>query len=187
MTCIIGLVARSGDVYIGGDSSVQWGTNHRRVPNDLKVFRKGPLLIGCAGSVRYENVMRSKFEPPALEKDAYDYMCTDFVDAMRECLRDAGCMTIEANAERVDAACLVGCQGRLFCVSADFAVTENCEPDRLECEGSGGLYALGAAAALDSWPPEQRLLRALEISERFCTEVRAPFVVRRLPADGGDE
>ena len=176
MTCIIGLVTETGDVYIGGDSAIT-------------VFRNGPFLIGCSGDVRYSNALRCSFRPPVQppEQDTYEYMCTSFVDAMRQCLKDAGQAKVESNTERTESACLVGYRGRLFWVATDYAVVETQEPDHLDAIGNGGAYAQGAAAALATRPPEERLLRALEIAEQFCTGVRAPFSVRRLPLDGGDE
>lgn len=189
MTCIIGLVTETGDVYIGGDSAITWGSNICRVDNDCKVFRNGPFLIGCAGDMRYMNALRCSFKPPVQppEQDTYEYMCASFVDAMRQCLKDAGQAKVESNAETTGSWCLVGYRGRLFSVAADYAVVESQDPDHLETIGNGGAYAQGAATALAAWAPEERLLRALEIAEQFCTGVRAPFSVRRLPLDGGDE
>ena len=183
---MIGMVAESGDVYIGGDSACTQGHYIRRVANECKLFRNGPFLIGCAGSFRYMQVLRYRLRPPAQppEQDTYDYMCTGFVDALRDALRQAGQINVKEDVEAVEGECLIGYRGRLFSIGADFAVTESAEPEHLEAVGIGGPWALGAAMALESQPPGERLRRALEVSGQFCGAVRSPYKVEMLP--GGD-
>lgn len=186
MTCIIGLATNDGDVYIGGDSAASGNDGQsimRLAHPEVKVFRNGEFLIGCAGSFRNMQLMRYKFNPPKQddEVDELEYMATTFVDALRDSLIDGGAATVKNGQEEAGySVFLVGYRGRLFCVYSDYAVEEVL--GGIDATGCGREYAIGAMAALKLLliPPKERILKALEISAEYSKGVRPPFKVEKL-------
>jgi hypothetical protein len=177
MTCITGLV-HNGTVYIGGDSAGVGGWS-LTVRADSKVFRNGDFLFGFTSSFRMGDILRYSFSPPHRhsDEDIDRYMRTTFIDAVRACLRDKG-YARNSSGEETGGQFLVGYAGRLFNVDVDFQVGEAL--DGFEAVGCGGDIAKGALFATLSSPPRERILLALQASERFNSGVRGPFVVESL-------
>ena len=97
MTCIVAL-KENGKVYIGGDcaGSDQSFTHSRKDP---KVFKRGKFLIGFTSSFRMGQLLMHtlKVDPQssiecigATIQTDYQFMCTTFVNADRECLKKGG-------------------------------------------------------------------------------------------------
>jgi ATP-dependent protease HslVU (ClpYQ) peptidase subunit len=110
----------------------------------------------------------------------FEYMCVDFVDAVRKCLKDGGYAEIDKNREE-GGQFIVAYQGRLYRVETDFQVGMHVEP-YIAC-GSGEQYAMGALAATQNirgMTPTVRIRNALNIAARFCASVRPPHKVIRL-------
>jgi ATP-dependent protease HslVU (ClpYQ) peptidase subunit len=177
MTCIIGIVD-NGVVYIGGDSAGVSGSNiHRR--KDTKVFgikneRSSFFLIGFTTSFRMGQLLRFKLELPVIEKDLYEYMCTDFIDAVRKCLKDGG-YSKEKDGEESGGNFLVGVEGRLFEVHSDYQVAES-ETDFL-ATGCGEYYARGSLFTSVNKKPYDRIIIALEAATEFSTGVCGPYTL----------
>lgn len=191
MTCIAGLVAEDGTVYVGGDSAgvdIDWHLTHRA---DQKVFTIGApdsaMALGFTDSFRMGQVLRYSLVVPAYEdgQDLFQWMVTAFIDAVREALKKAGWATKDKEQE-AGGTFLVGFRGRLFVVFRDYQVSENV--DGLDAVGSGRLIALGALwASRGTREPRARIRAALEASERFNAGVRGPFTivsVRGAPTKG---
>jgi len=88
MTCIVGFIDKNNDVYIGGDSAGVSGLEiHER--KDVKVFHTGNFLIGYTSSYRMGQLLRFKLkvEDQKPSQSDYEYMCTNFIDAVRKCLK----------------------------------------------------------------------------------------------------
>jgi hypothetical protein len=125
MTCIAG-IARGGTVWIGGDSAganTSWQLQLRAEP---KVFRSGPFLIGYTTSFRMGQLLAHALRPPErlASRDLMTFMVTDFVDAVRACLKEGGFAKTEAGMESAGEF-LVGTEGRLFSVQGDYNVGES--------------------------------------------------------------
>lgn len=179
MTCIVGIV-HDGTVYIGGDSA---GVDSSRLMlvsrEDRKVFRNGEFLMGFTSSFRMGQLLAHALTPPKRhpDKDVYAFMVTDFVNAVRQCLKDGGYAERHNEAER-GGAFLVGYAGRLFQVESDYQVAENsCGFDACGC---GDMIALGALAATQGGKPTARVEAALAAAEQFSAGVRAPFHIESL-------
>lgn len=177
MTCIIGLV-HEGEVYIGADSAAvsSWIVQ----PTALrKVFRVGDFLIGYAGSFRMGQILQHHLEVPHQQDGVSDerYMVVEFVEAVRNCLKEKGYTKIEENRES-GAYVLVGYHGQLYEVDEDFQIQRFLQG--LTALGIGREFALGAMAALEFMPPMERITKALAISAGFSGAVCAPFIVERL-------
>lgn len=175
MTLIIGMV-NNGKVYVGGDSA---GVSRLdvRIRKDSKVFKKGEFVIGCTTSFRMIQLIRFSFNPPKKydDIDIYEYMCTGFVDALRDCFKKGGFSKIN-NGEESGGEFIVGWRDRLFKIYSDFQVSEE-EGEYIAC-GCGEHYALGALDAIDrSLPIEDKILTALKIGEYRTAGVRSPFII----------
>ncbi len=177
MTCIIGLEHDNGMVSIGGDSAgVSWLDIRIRV--DEKVFVNGPMIFGFTSSFRMGQLLRYSLSiPEQLPSctDDYKFMCTSFIDAVRQCLKTGGYAKVK-DGEELGGTFLVGYRGKLYRVDGDFQVGRSTQT--YDACGCGEAYALGALAAGDSGiPAKERIERALEIAAKFSAGVAPPFFV----------
>lgn len=179
MTCIVGLVD-NGRVCIGGDSAGVSGID-LIIRADKKVFRSGDFVFGFTSSFRMGQLLRYSFVPPKhiSDKSIDEYMVTDFVDAVRECLKKGGYATKQNDVETAGTF-LVGYKGKLFCIEDDYQVGESSD-DYYTC-GCGYLIANGSLFAtskerLPTIKPEDRILVALRAAENHSAGVRGPFTI----------
>lgn len=174
MTCIVG-VAHEGKVYIGGDSagSDGWSMRDRA---DSKVFVNGPFVFGFTTSFRMGQLLRYSFSPPKRhpDDDVMAYMVTQFIDALRTCLKSGGFAAKNDEVER-GGTFLVGHAGRLFQIEGDYQVGESREGH--DACGCGEQYAIGSLHATQGQSPEDRIGKALRAAETYSSGVRAPFHV----------
>lgn len=177
MTCIVGyLDKKTNTVTIGADSAGVGGYDIS-LRKDVKIFRNKDFIIGCTSSFRMIQLLRFKFKPPYInEKDIYEYMCTDFVDEIRQCFKDGGFMEKTKEVES-GGTFLVAYKERLFAIHDDFQVAENI--NGIDACGCGADYALGALMVLDSieLPPIDKINKALDCAAYFSAGVSAPFNV----------
>lgn len=172
MTCIVGLVD-NGKVYIGGDSAGVAGLS-LAVRADPKVFCNGEFVFGFTTSFRMGQLLAHSFQPPArrAEDDVYAFMVTNFVNAVRECLKTGGYAHKEHEVES-GGTFLVGHAGRLFMIADDYQVGENV--DGYDAVGCGAEIALGSLYSTGTMVAKKRVTTALRAAERFSAGVRAPF------------
>lgn len=171
MTCIVGL-AHEGEVHIGGDSA---GVSEYdlQVRSDAKVFVTGDFAFGFAGSFRMGQLLRYTFSPPIRhpDTDLYKYMVTEFIDQIRQTLKDGGYATKENDGEK-GGCFLVGHAGRLFYIQGDYQVGEVTTP--YNATGCGAPYALGSLFS-SSGSPRSRVREALKCAEANNAAVCSPF------------
>lgn len=178
MTCIVGII-RDGVVTIGGDSCASDGYNNQ-IRRDPKVFRLGKFVIGYTTSFRMGQLLRFKLQVPGIHSDVdlYQYMCTDFVDAVRSCLKANGFASKKDEVE-IGGTFLVGVRGRLFMIDSDYQVGE-CQ-GLYAAVGCGEDYALGALYALELQnpylAPEEAVRVALNAASAYSPFVEGPYVV----------
>ena len=172
MTCVAG-VTHKGAVYLAGDSIAIGGLD-MHVRDTPKVFRRGPFVLGCAGSFRLADVVRYHLGTvPRPAGDLHRYMAVDFVENLRDACKARGIASIENNVEEVAGGLLVGVAGRLFTIDEDFHVGE--PSGGFAAIGCGFAVALGALHATPKVPPRTRLTTALTAAVRFSAGVRGPF------------
>jgi ATP-dependent protease HslVU (ClpYQ) peptidase subunit len=177
MTCIVGMIdKKSNKVIIGGDSlsSTNIFISSRK---DTKVFKKGSFVIGCTSSFRMIQLLRFSLVLPEInKKDIYEYMCTDFIDAVRECFSKGGFLQKEQTGEEIGGQFLVGYEDRLFIIDNDFQVGETY--DEFNSVGCGSDFALGCIYLLrdKNIPIENKIRQALEAAEHFSPFVKQPFI-----------
>lgn len=181
MTCIIGL-KHEGRVYIGADSagSDGWAVVTRL---DRKVFVNSGFVIGGTTSFRMLQLLQHAFRPPKrhADDDLMRYMVTDWIDAVRACLKAGGFAKRENEVES-GGTFLVGVAGRLFRIDNDFQVGE---PARdFEACGCGEQYARGALQAIigSEHSPVKRITLALEVAAEHAAGVRGPFHIESIGA-----
>lgn len=173
MTAIVALVS-GGDVHVGGDSAASDGYS-LSVRADSKVFTNGPYVFGFTGSFRMGQLIRYTLDPPDPRVvGLHEFMCTTFIDALRDCLKRGGYATKEAEQE-TGGTFIVGVNGRLFVVQDDYQVGETV--DGYAAVGSGADVALGALYATEGagFAPRSRLEIALRAAERYNPSVCGPF------------
>lgn len=180
MTVIVGMIDKENkNVIIGGDSSGISGWD-LTVRKDPKVFQVGDFVIGCTSSFRMMQLLRFSFSPPEVKgKEIYQYMCTDFVEAVRECFKNGGHLRKDSEGDDKGGQFLVGYKSRLFFIDSDFQVGES--RVGIEAVGAGATYALGSLHANIShgYSPEVKVKYALEAANFFSAGVCKPFLIKK--------
>lgn len=177
MTCIVGLV-EGNTVWMGGDSAGVGGYS-LTVRADQKVFRNGPMLFGFTTSFRMGQLLRYALTIPEhhADVDTDKFMVTDFITAVRECLKVNGWAEKKDEQER-GGTFLVGYRSRIFRVCDDYQVGSAL--DGYDACGCGEDVARGALFASDQISGRDRVLMALHAAERCSAGVRAPFFVESM-------
>jgi ATP-dependent protease HslVU (ClpYQ) peptidase subunit len=182
MTCIVGLIDKVNQcVIIGADSA--GSTEAIIIPRkDTKVFKVGDFVIGCTSSFRMAQLLRFSLNLPRIyDKDIYEYMCTDFINSVRDCFGQGGYLQRDPDGQEQGGGFLVGYKDRLFTVYDDFQVEESLH--NYSATGSGYEYAFGALHVYDELQETLKLsanetvLRVLESVSVFDPKVSAPFNV----------
>lgn len=185
MTIIIG-IAHKGKVYMGCDSAAVDDWSSRSVANP-KVFVRDGFIIGYTTSFRMGQLLQYDLViPKVTHTDGMKYMVSEFIPAVRGVLKSGGFAKVENNEER-GGDFLVGFGGKLFTVEGDFNVMQN--DDRygdvmIGAIGWGYPFALGAIGAFmdtsivtSSLFPDNMIMKALQITGRFSSNVKEPYLV----------
>lgn len=175
MTCIVGIMDGK-HVVLGGDSCGSDGYS-KQTRLDVKVFKRGPFVIGFTSSFRMGQVLRYKLNTPEQDPRVsdYEYMVTSFIDSVRVCLKNAGFAKKENEVEH-GGTFLVGYNGQLYFVDEDYQVGVVAE--NYEAVGAGESFAKGALFALAGnkrMSAKERIRIALEAASQFATSVGGPF------------
>lgn len=163
---------------MGGDSAGVDGYWNLTACSAPKVFLRGEFLIGYTTSFRMGQLLQFSFSPPTPHEaqDIFGFMVVDFVNALRQCLKDGG--WAEKEKERENAGnFLVGFRGRLFELQCNYQVLES--TDNYLAVGCGEPYAKGSfhATTGSKRTPEERIRMALSAAEHHSAGVCGPFVV----------
>jgi ATP-dependent protease HslVU (ClpYQ) peptidase subunit len=175
MTCIVGIIEKN-KVYMGADSAGVGGYDII-IRKDKKIFKIGDFLIGCTGSFRMIQLIQYSFKPPKVprNKDIYEYMCTQFINSLRQIFKKGGFMEI-TNSKESGGTFLVAYKNRLFTIYSDFQVSEALES--YASLGCGYSFALGALDALDSkMNVKDKINKSLEVAVYRSAGVRPPFII----------
>ena len=176
MTCIVGIVdKKENKVLMGGDSSGVSGWD-LTIRKDAKVFKNGEFVIGCTSSFRMIQLLQFSFKPPEIKTDLFEYMCTDFVNAIRTCFKDGGYLQKETKGDELGGTFLVAYKDRLFKICSDFQVGESISG--MEAIGCGDAYALGSLYSTKKMVnTNDRIIKSLECASFFSIGVHKPFIV----------
>jgi ATP-dependent protease HslVU (ClpYQ) peptidase subunit len=174
MTCIVGFIDKKNKkAIIGADSAGVAGLDIT-IRKDKKVFQVGEFIIGCTSSFRMIQLLQFSFTPPKVyDKDIYEYMCTDFINAVRNCFKDGGYLQKYSDGDEKGGTFLVAYKDRLFKVSGDFQVGEAMQG--YDACGCGDSYALGSIFNTNKTNANTIVLDALKTAEYFSGGVSEPF------------
>ena len=166
MTCIIGL-KQDDCIYMGADSAI--GVYGLVVQGLDKIKRFKNCLIGFSGLKSVQNLMEERSS--LFDGDWSVGHLNDIWRSLAEC-------TPSGN----DSEMLIAAGSNLYWMgnhgSHRFIYEE------FETIGSGAQIAKGAMEALADviQDPEQRIMKSLEITARFCNGVSEPFYVEKFEA-----
>lgn len=179
MTCIVAIKDKDG-IWIGGDSAGITGYDIT-IRKDPKVWSNGDFIYGITSSFRMGQLLRYRFTPPFHnpDKETLEYMATDFVDQVREVLKQGGYTTITNNEEE-GGNFLVVYKSEIFNIYSDFQV--GISVDGYDTVGCGSPYAKAVLFNLRKTKisSKQKILKALETAEYFSAGVCAPFNLVQL-------
>jgi len=178
MTCIVGFIDKqTNKVFMGADSAGVAGFEII-LRKDPKVFKNGEFLIGCTTSFRMIQLLRFSLKAPIInDKDIFEYLCTDFIDAIRKCFVDGGFMQKSKDGDEQGGAFLIAYKNRLFEIDSDYQVAESMN-GILSC-GCGSSYALGALLSIQNndIPTNEKVLTALKAAAFYSAGVSEPFII----------
>jgi hypothetical protein len=181
LTCIAGIVS-NGVVYIGGDSAGIAGDSlrHRK---DEKVFllenNLDKMAFGFTTSFRMGQLLRYGFKVPDQPRnmDDMEYLCTLFIDSIRNCFKNGGWLE-KRNDMECGGTFLMGYRGKLYYIGSDFQVGET--NNSFDAVGSGREVAIGALHVLsnmNSFTVEEKIIKSLEAAEQYNSAVAGPFKI----------
>jgi len=170
----IAAVVHDGQVYMGADTLISGYKRTLETTLEGKLWTAGEMILGWAGGQREAQMVRYGFSPPPLTEgqDIKAYLCTRFVDALRDAHQDAGTLKRDNGQHWANLTLMIGWRGRLFTISDWFCVSEYAE---FAGAGTGEITACAVLHATADLAPRERLKRALEAAERFAEGVRGPF------------
>ena len=189
MTIVVGIVNQhpQNQVIIGGDAGGSSGTTIQAF-EPPKVFKNGPYLIGSAHSLRVRDLLQYVFRPPVppATGDLRRFLVTEFIDAMRQCFKDAGHLDNDDAPEEFEGSMLLGVHKRLFYIGPDFQVSEPLEG--YTAIGGGGDMALPLLAYLARYSlghPSGRMSEldieiVLDCVGQHYTHARGPMTILTL-------
>lgn len=171
MSCVIGF-KYGGNVYMGSDGRATSTDGERRPIICKKVFMNEKYLIGFCGSVRTGQLLYPhNFKPP---KDILQ-----FPAALREHYGENGVLLNDPETGDLHGAnVIVGRQGKLYEILVDFQMSE---VEEFTAIGSGSNFAFGALDILSmakGMSPEDKIMKALEVSAKYCVQVGPPYEVK---------
>jgi 20S proteasome alpha/beta subunit len=178
-------VIGNGAVTLGGDSAATNSSFEQDTRLDAKVFKRGPFVIGYAGSFRMGQLMRFKLKVDEQKSsmDDYEFMVTVFAEAVRQLLKDYG---VAGKKEEVESGgqFLIGYRGKLYVMEEDYNV--GIVAEKYAAIGGGSEIAKGAMfVQSERLTVRKRILKALEASARFHAGTSAPFTL--VSMNGGSK
>jgi len=179
MTCIIGLIDND-TVFMGGDRCECNGWSQRTLAHP-KVFKlNNEFLIGISGKARAVSLLRFGFKPPRQKEKQgdYEFISTDFTEAVRKRLKDGGITEIKDNKEKVNAAILIAYKGNLYKMDNVFYI--KLVGSNYEATGVSEDCAMGSLYSSREKDPQKKILLALKASEYFHMGVRGPFDIESM-------
>lgn len=182
MTCIVALKAED-KVYMGADTCVVIGGLETR-KEKYKLFKIADFLFGCCGDVSVHQVIEKNLEIYLSDyenKNIHSFLITEIRLRIKNILEKYGCLKVDKGIISMEADILIGFKNHLFVMLSDFSVIELDE--LFNSIGAASNYALGAMEALLhskeclGYSNEELILKVLEISQKYCSVVKAPFEV----------
>lgn len=174
MSCVIGLIDHK-KVYIAADGLATTEDGEARPIIAIKIFKKGPYLVGFAGSIRTGQIIqRSRYAAP---KSIWGWP-----DIIREQITEKGAMySGEGHSEMQGSNFVIAHKGKLYEILSDFQINEVNETGFTSI-GSGSMAAYGSLFTSKDMgmTPEERLTLALDSASFFVKSCGPPYVIEVL-------
>lgn len=177
MTCIVGLIDNN-TIYLGSDSCISSSAFKFYTPSYTKVFLRQNILFGISGDVRYNDIIKYRLSVPYHREDKtnIEYLCTDFIDSLRQALEKAKYSLEEDAVASVPykSTLLLGYRNKLYCIFYDYSVLEFSDFYSI---GSGSDFVLGSLETTKNlgFDPKKRIELALEAACKFSVGCALPF------------
>lgn len=175
MTCVVSMI-KNGDIYMAADSCGSAG-GFTVVRSDPKIFIKGPMIFGFAGSFRQGHLLHYKLKIPKHPKKMSDveYLNSKFIDAVRVLLINNGSAMAHANQESLAGTFLLGYRSNVYQIDYDLQVGIHSRD--YDSIGSGSELALGSLFSTENMAnkPKARIFMALSAAAEFNAGVLPPF------------
>jgi ATP-dependent protease HslVU (ClpYQ) peptidase subunit len=180
MTCIVGFIGDT-HVWLGGDSGAYSGSG-KEIRKRPKVFRKGDMLIGAAGSLRIPQIIEYTLDPQPHPHgwSNMQYLSSLWALDVHRALVDGKAIGEDCvGGIMEDSGLLVAYRGGLYVIEEDLDVNEVVTP--FTAIGSGADVAKGAlhqqSLLGDTRHPSERLTDALTVAEYYLANVDSPFTI----------
>jgi hypothetical protein len=177
MSSVIGIV--ENDRLVMGCDSIYVGNVVDNTTSD-KLFRRGPLFIGCTFSPRVRQLIAYEVElPEVIEPDGNleKTLMLGVVKPIHACMKANDIDERKDGVATQEGHMLIGIHNRLFVVQYDWRVIEpRC---KYWAVGSHDGIAMGVLHATRNGeiPAERRIEMALEAQEAHSIYIRPPFVI----------
>ena len=181
MTCIVGYLTDTGDIYMGSDS-IGVADTAWVILKDPKIFIKDSMIFGFASSLRFGQILKYSFTVPGRPESlsTNEYICNMVMIELSKTFEKTEFKKEEKEQE--DWCFLLGYDGKLFTIQSNLQIIEDCK--NYATIGCGGDYAKGALYALENTKditPEERIVVALEAATEFSM-VKPPYHILKLEA-----
>lgn len=177
MSVVVG-IEHQGTVYMGADSG-GWRNGFEDASSTSKLIRVGPLLIGCTGDLRAQNVLEHWVDDlPELGDSVERYLIRELIPRIRDASVAQGCVKKFDECEGADGwggHLLIGARDELWLLSGAYCVFRNTRGYAAVGADSGAGIALGVLYATASLEPWQRISQALAAAEEHTDVCRRPF------------
>lgn len=175
MTCIAGLVDGK-NVWLAGDRAATYGGSLKQVRiKHPKIFIRGGIGFGVAGSPKVANALEHVLVIPTPEKGLSNaaYIVKQLIPAMRDCMGEIDALVEHNGQKYFEGGILLAINGELHQIECNFQVDE--EACGFTAIGSGGEAALGSLRASRGMSARKRLKLAMEVSAENNAGVAPPF------------
>ncbi len=180
MTCLVA-IAEKNKIWMGCDTLITTSTTKDRV--DTKIIKKDGVILGLAGNLRDLQLIRFGLEVPEHKEDTsdYEYVAKALTNSIKESLGICDIDHTEDGKGSYNLSVLLGYKSRLYLLRGDFSITR-VENHNYAAWGNGFLPAIGSLYTTENMKmtPRERIILALEASEKFINTVERPFVVECL-------
>jgi hypothetical protein len=133
------------------------------------------MVFGFTDSFRMGQLLRYSFTPPKhYEGDDMKYLTTQFVAALRTCLKDGGWGQTTTTGREMGGQFILGYRGQVYQIDSDFQV--GWPTDNTAAVGCGEPFALGSLYT-STGKPDARIRTALEAAANFSAGVVGPFTI----------
>lgn len=182
MTCIIGYV-EGEKVFMGSDSCVSSGWTEAILNNDEgKVFKKGDIVFGITGLLRYMQLIRHDLtiRQKGTEETDIEYLTTGVMKGILNCFKNNNAITIKDNKTRANWGALLGYNKKLYTIGGAFSIIST--DKNYLAHGCGMQFALGSLHSLEKYKlsPKERITKALEAASEYSAGVSPPFNIVEL-------